>query len=205
MKLVLMLLGIVALHGHLAFAESTYGLKVGADAPAIDTIDVDGKPVKLVESVKKGPVVLVFYRGGWCPYCNVQLRALQSKLVPQLTALQASLIAISVDRVDEELKTKKDEGLSFSIISDPKAKILADYRVKYVVPDELVAKYKNEYKIDLEAASGEKHHIIAVPAVYVVDPSGKVTFAHVDEDYKKRAAESDILEAVKSVSKAQVN
>lgn len=205
MRMILMLLSVVVMHGQLALAESTYGLGVGTTAPAIDTKDVDGKRVNLAESTKKGPVVLVFYRGGWCPYCNVQLRALQSKLVPQLAALQASLIAISVDRVDEELKTKKAEGLTFSIISDPKAKILADYRVKYVVPAELVAKYKNEYKIDLEAASGEKHHIIAVPAVYVVDHSGKIAFAHVDEDYKKRAAEEDILQAVKSASKSQVN
>lgn len=108
------------------------------------------------------------------------------------------MVAISVDIVEEGLKTSGKEQLTSTIISDPDAKILDAYKVKFQVPDELVAKYKNEYKIDLEAASGKKHHFIAVPAVYVVDEKAEITYAFVDENYKVRAPEADIIKAVKA-------
>lgn len=178
-----------------------YGLSVGDDAPAFSVNDIQDKKINLDSELAAGPVVLVFYRGGWCPFCNTQLRSIESKLMPALKSLNASLVAISVDKPDEELKTKQRHGLSFRIVSDPKAVLLGKYNVKYQVPDDLVATYKAKHEIDLEKSSGEKHHIIAVPAVFVVNKARKVVYSFVDEDYKKRAPEEAILAAVAAESK----
>ncbi len=179
----------------MAFAAE-HGLKVGAKAPEISTKDINGKPYQLSSELKRGPVVLVFYRGGWCPHCNTQLRSLEQKVIPKLAAYKASMVAISVDLPQEGLKTASATNLKIPIISDPKAEILGDYNVKYKVPEELVHKYKASYQIDLEKSSGEKHHIIAIPAVFVISEDGKVTFSYANEDYKIRAAENDILKAL---------
>lgn len=199
---ILLILSIFAQEHAMAGPSTTYGLQTGAAAPQIATKDIDGKSFDLHAEVKKGPVVLVFYRGGWCPYCNLQLRNLEKGISADLKKLGASMVAISVDTVEEGLKTDSKEKLSAVIISDPEAKILGDYKVKFTVPQELVTKYKNEYKIDIEASSGKKHHIIAVPAVYVVDSKGTITYSYVDENYKVRAPEADIVKAVSDL-KAQ--
>jgi len=168
-------------------------------APQISTTDIDGKKFDLKESLQEGPVVLVFYRGGWCPYCSLQLRNLQAQALPKVTAAGGKLVAISVDKPDAALKTKGREKLGMTILSDPKAQILKAYKVDYKVPEALVEKYIKKYKIDLEAHSGEKHHIIAVPAVYVVNQQGAVTFSYVNEDYKVRAQVEDIIAAVEKL------
>jgi len=180
----------------LAPSEKPYGLNVGVEAPTFSAEDIQGQKINLETELRAGPVVLVFYRGGWCPFCNTQLRSIESKLMPGLKNAGASLIAISVDKPDEELKTKQKHGLSFRIVSDPKASLLGKYNVRYKVPEDLVATYKQKHGIDLEASSGEKHHIIAVPAVFVINKARKVVYSFVDEDYKKRASEEAVLAAV---------
>jgi peroxiredoxin len=145
-------------------------------------------------------VVVVFYRGGWCPFCNLQMRSLQTKVLPKLAPLHASIVAISVDLPTEGRKTQQKDNLAFRVVSDPKAKLLDAYKVKYAVPADLVAKYK-AHAIDLEAASGEKHHVIAVPAVYVIDAAGKIVYRYVDENYKVRAPEADIIAAAAKSTK----
>jgi len=178
---------------------SERGLSVGAEAPQITALDVDGKMFELKKAVLDGPVVLVFYRGGWCPYCSTQLRGLQSEALPEITKAGGKLVAISVDKMESALKTKEKESLGMTVLSDPKAEILKAYDVDYKVPDELAEAYIKKYKIDLEAHSGQDHHIIAVPAVYVIDKNSKITFAYVNENYKVRAQVSDILGAVKAL------
>jgi peroxiredoxin len=173
-----------------------FGLPLGEKAPQINMKDVDGVKFNLKKSLKKGPVVLVFYRGGWCPYCNLQLRNLQSEVVPSLGKYQATLVAISVDRLDEALKTKKSEALGITVLSDPTASLVKKYNVVNKVPMKLVKKYKSKYKIDLEKSSGKKHHIIAVPAVFIVKENGKISFSYANEDYKTRAQTKDILNAL---------
>jgi peroxiredoxin len=178
---------------------SDRGLEVGAQAPEIKTKDVESNVFDLNESLSKGPVVLVFYRGGWCPYCSLQLRKLQLEAFPRIKDAGGELVAVSVDKINQVEKMKEKESLGMIILSDPTAKILKAYDVDYKVPDDLVEKYIKKYKIDLEAHSGEKHHIIAVPAVYVINKSGKVTFSYVNEDYKVRAQVEDIVKAVEAL------
>ncbi len=185
----------------LAAPSKNYGLKVGEKAPDIALSDIDGKKFSLANEVKKGPVVAIFYRGGWCPFCNTQLRSLESKVMPKLKKLGASLIAISVDKVDEGLKSKQKDSFSFRIFSDSKAEILQRYKIAYKVQDELVSTYKTKHGIDLEKSSGEKHHLIAIPSAYVINQAGVITFAFVDENYKNRAPETEIINAVEKLLK----
>ena len=170
-----------------------YGLPVGTPAPQISTADVTGKPFSLTTQLKEGPVVLVFYRGGWCPYCNLQLRRLEQNLVPKLKKHRATIVAISVDPVEKGLSTNKMTALSFVVLSDPQAKILGNYRVQYRLPDNLLTSYKNNYDIDFKK---DTRGIIAVPAVYVINSQGKITYTFIDEDYKIRAPSKEVLSAV---------
>ncbi len=178
--------------------KSSYGIEVNKMAPDFSISDIQGNKFNLKNEVKTGPVVLVFYRGGWCPFCNIQLRSLQTELVPQLSANKAKLVVISVDSLDEASKTDNNENLDMTVISDSDASILKLYNVAYKVPGELVTKYINEYKIDLEKSSGKKHHLIAVPSVFVINKSGKIIFSHIDENYKVRVENSEIIEALKT-------
>lgn len=181
----------------LAFSN-TYGLKVGEKAPAIVTQDVEQKGVDTVALAKKGPVVLVFYRGGWCPICNRQLQKLEKDVAPKLGKYDATMIAISVDRRGEGQKTNLKFNQRFRVVSDPDLKILTPYNVVYDVPPSMVKKYV-DYGIDLEKASGKKHHKIAVPAVFVIDGKGVIRYAFADENYKVRAQNKDILQALQSL------
>ena len=110
------------------------------------------------------------------------------------------MVAISVDKIDEGVKTQKKNDLSMVIISDPSAEILKEYHLINQVPDDLFKKYKDKYDIDLEIYSGEKHHKIAVPGVFVVNSKGIITYSFVEEDYKKRAPEKDIIKAIQKIS-----
>jgi len=182
-----------------AHEVSDRGLGVGAKAPQISTTDIDGKSFDLNQTLSASPVILVFYRGGWCPYCSLQLRKLQLEALPRIKNAGGKLVAISVDKPGRAVEMKKKENLGMTLLSDPRAKILKAYDVDFKVPDDLVEKYIKKYKIDLEAHSGEKHHIIAVPAVYVINKSGELTFSYVNENYKVRAQVEDILKAVESL------
>ncbi len=176
-----------------AFSSSTSGITVGTEAPQILAKDINGTEFNLKASLRRGPVVLVFYRGGWCPHCNLQLRKLQKEIVPRLKNHKATLVAISVDKLNEVEKTQKKESLGMTLISDPTAALIKKYQVVNQTSDSLVRTYKEQYNIDLERSSGQTHHIIAIPAVFTIAQDGKVTFAYVNEDYTIRAQNRDIL------------
>lgn len=182
----------------LATAQDKLGLAVGVKAPDFTAQTHKGEAVTLSDIYTKGPVVLVFYRGGWCMYCNRQLQALQQKL-GEFQAQQASVIAASVDLQDKAAKTVEENELGFTVISNPEAHLLEKYNLVYNVPDDLAKKYKEEYEIDLEASSGRSDHVIAVPATYVIDTSGTIVYAYVNRNYKVRPSLDDVLEAVKSI------
>lgn len=182
-------------------AKSTkYGLTTGSVAPNIVLEDITGKKFSLNDTVKQGPVVLVFYRGGWCPYCNTQLRSINKNIGPLAKKNSAKIVAISVDLLKEGISTSKTNKLDMTILSDTRAEVLHTYNLAYKVPAELVRKYKNEYGIDLEKAPGQKHHVIAVPAVFVVSKKGHITYSYVNEDYKVRAPEAEIKSAIVKAS-----
>lgn len=175
-----------------AFADSDLGLPVGTQAPDFKAATYTGGQIQLSEVYKNNPTVLIFYRGGWCPYCNRQLQQLQSRL-EEFTMRDTVIVAVSVDRQQKAAETVSEQGLGFTVVSDPTADLLRSYNIVYQVPEELYTQYKEEYGIDLEADSGETHHLLAVPAAFVIDRSGTVVFTYVNEDYKVRVEPDTLL------------
>jgi peroxiredoxin len=196
MKNLILIVSLLFFGGAKMSDTDDFGLKAGQTAPDFSTNDIDANAITLSKELAKGPVVIVFYRGGWCPYCNLQLRNLQHDVVPELKKVNGKLIAISVDKVAEGLKTRKSDGLDMTIVSDPSASLLTLYKVAFKLTDALVEKYKG-YNIDIEGASGEKHHLMAVPSVFVIRKDGQIVFSYSNEDYKIRAENLQIIEALK--------
>ncbi|WP_419168257.1 peroxiredoxin family protein [Halobacteriovorax sp.] len=179
---------------NLTFALSSLnGLEKGTTVPIKDIVTVSGKKYSLTE--KNKDFILVFFRGSWCPYCMSQLKSIESDIVPQLKKNQI-LLAISVDKPIVAKKMKDKFNYTFGIVSDSKAKILKSFNISNKISDELVLKYKNSYSINIEGDSGESHHIIAHPAVYIVK-DGRISFSDVHINYKERTDNKVILKELK--------
>ena len=168
------------------------GVKVGTVAPDFTATTYEGNKITLSNVYKKGVVVLIFYRGAWCPYCNLHLKSFQERL-EDFKKLGVTILAISVDKMEYSAKAVKDNRLGFEVISDNQSEILKDYKLLYKVPDDLVVKYLNEYNIDLEIHSGKTDHVIAIPATYIIDKNGEIIFAYANEDYKVRTKPEEVL------------
>ncbi|MES2428428.1 MAG: peroxiredoxin family protein [Bacteroidota bacterium] len=172
------------------FAQS--GLKQGQQAPAFTAKDNYGKELNLKALLKSHKaVVLFFYRGQWCPYCNKHIQQLQDSL-QLLTGKGAYVIGVTPETADNINKTIGKTHASFSIIEDKGYKIMKAYDVNYVMDQATVTKYKG-YGIDLEQNNGNTDHMLPVPATYVIDKSGKLAFVHFDKDYRNRASIKTIL------------
>jgi peroxiredoxin len=196
--IVIGLLGAASLFSVTAAAETPAGwAKAGDPLPAATVLTEDGTALTLAEVVKAKPAVLIFYRGGWCPYCNVHLGAL-AKVEDQVLAAGYQMFAISPDQPSKLKATPEREKLGYRLLSDHKAEAAQALGIAFKVPSGLVAKYKNEYKIDLEAASGETHHLLPHPAVFIVGTDGVIRFAHVNPDYQNRLTPEQILAAIKA-------
>jgi peroxiredoxin len=190
MMLSLFLLGAIVAH-----AESkTAPLKVGDSIPDVTLRTEADKAVTLRSLTAKQPTVLIFYRGGWCPYCSRQLKDLAG-IENDLKKAGAQLLAISMDQPSKLRETRGREKLGYQLLSDSDAIAIKAFGLAFKVDDATVEKYKG-YKIDLDAASGRNHHLLPHPAVYVVNTNGVICFAHVDSDYKVRLEPAKILEAV---------
>ncbi|MBA4136396.1 MAG: antioxidant AhpC [Opitutus sp.] len=189
--------------GFLAFVFSPVAspaaepLGVGAPVPAALVRTVEGEQVELRTVLGGRPTVLIFYRGGWCPYCTKHLAAL-AEIEGELRATGFQVVALSPDR-PEKLRAKPSHaGLNYTLLSDSKAEAMRAFGIAFRVEDALVATYKNSYGIDLEADSGESHHLLPHPAVFLFDATGVTRFAHVNPDYKLRLSGEEILAAAQS-------
>jgi peroxiredoxin len=158
-------------------------LKPGDRAPDFTLPDATGKPVTLSERLKDGPVVLKFYRGGWCPYCNLELRAYQ-KALPELEAVGAQLIAVSPESPDNSLSTKEKNQLAFSVVTDPAGRTAGDYRLAFQLSPELKAIYQARGRDLAEWNGGD--WTLPVPGTFVIGKDGRIVLAHVDADYRSR-------------------
>ena len=171
-------------------------IKVGENIPEISLSTTDGKRVSLNKLVAEKPALLIFYRGGWCPYCNTHLGELKT-IEKDLKELDYQIIAVSPD-LPENLKESVDkQALTYSLLSDSKADAAKALGLAYRVNDETMDMLLS-YKIDIEKASGEKHRILPVPAALLIDSSGKVTFSFVSPDYTVRVDKRVILAAAQS-------
>lgn len=173
---------------------SPTGLKEGDKAPLFDVKDQNGQKVNLSSFLKEGDVVLFFYRGAWCPFCNKQMSELQDS-IQFILDKGASIIAVTPETTNSIDKTIEKTEASFSIIQDKGYEIMNDYKVLFKVDDATVKKYEL-YGIDLEKANGNNENLLPVPATYVIGQNGTIKYVYFDTDYKKRATVKEILSAL---------
>ncbi len=192
MSKILYLLSIIPL---LTSASMADFLEKGASLPDTSLRTEAGDSVRLHDLAKQKPAVLIFYRGGWCPYCTRHLSAL-AEIEKEILAAGHQILAISPDQPAKLTATPNREKLGYTLLSDSDMETAKAFGIVFQVPDDLVKKYKDDYQIDLEAASGKTHHLLPHPAVYIVGTDGIIRFAHVNEDYKKRLEPKEILKAL---------
>jgi peroxiredoxin len=174
-------------------------IRVAAHAPDFELEDMRGSLVSLSQVLRSGPAVLTFYRGGWCPYCNIQLRAYQA-ILPQILALGAQLIAISPQNPDESLSTAEKNALSFSVLSDLGNGVAKRFGLVFSLPEELRAIMAANGK-SLPTINGDESWELPVPATFVIDTDGTVVLAHIDVDYRRRIEPDAILDVLRSLAR----
>jgi peroxiredoxin len=175
------------------------GLEPGEQAPEFSLPDAMELPVSLKERLSGGPVVLVFYRGEWCPYCNAYLRALQAAL-PQITARGASLLAVSPQSPDHSLSMAEKAQLGFDVLSDVDQAVIRAYKVQFTAPADLQDVHVNAFDVDLRYHTANRSWQLPVPASFVIDRAGVVRAARVSADYRTRMEPADIIAALNEVS-----
>lgn len=169
---------------------------VGDEAPGFDLPGINGSRVVLDDLLRLGPVVLTFYRGGWCPYCNLQLRAYQAAL-PQIAALGARLVAVSPQLPDNSLDTVEKNALTFDVLSDVGNAVARRYGLVYELPAELREALRSNDKA-LSRINGDESWELPVPATYVIGRDGRVPLASLHIDYRTRLEPSAILAALRA-------
>jgi peroxiredoxin len=171
------------------------GLSVGDHAPDFTLLDALGTPVTLSELLARGPVVLTFYRGEWCPYCNIQLRHLEQAL-PDFQTFNATLVAVSPQSPDHALSLTEKHDLKFPVLSDVDQEVARAYRVQFTLGGDLEDLQVNVFQNDpgLQNANGTRS--LPVPATFVIDQHGVVQAAFVDADWRVRVAPEDIEAAL---------
>jgi peroxiredoxin len=182
----------------IASGAAARALKAGDKAPSFELKDPEGKPVASTALLARGPLIVSFYRGVWCPYCNMELQALQEAL-PAFRALDAQLIAISPQNAVNSRKSMRDNRLDFPILSDPGNETAAAFGLRFTLPDYLVALYKS-LKNELPAFNGDASWTLPMPGRFVIGQDGVIRYAEVNPDYTHRPEPADMLPALRSLT-----
>lgn len=177
-----------------AAADEVRPLLIGAKVPPLTLRTSDGEPFDLSDALAKKTTVLVFYRGGWCMYCNMHFGRLKEV---ERAVLDAGwqIIAVSPDRPDKLRETEQKHEPMYTLVSDSDMAAAKAFGIAFRLDEATLTKYA-EYGIDLEDASGRPHHLLPVPAVFLVDTNGVITFQYVNPDYKIRLDPAVLLAAV---------
>lgn len=170
-------------------------LAAGNAAPAFTAREADGKAFAFDPRKLSRPVMLIFYRGGWCPYCNAHLKDLRT-VIPKINALGYDVLFLSTDR-PQILVSSLKEPVDYHLLSDNEVHAARAFGVAYRMDDATYEKYKT-YGLDLEESQGAKHHELPVPAVFIVDRAGTIRFAYSNADYTVRLPAADVLAAAQS-------
>ncbi|HEX4876690.1 MAG TPA: peroxiredoxin-like family protein [Chitinophagaceae bacterium] len=176
---------------HLLAQEAPEGLFIGSRAPDFKAKDQNGNDVRLKDLLKKGKVVLVFYRGQWCPYCNRELSRIQDSL-QFISDKGATVVAVSPEKQENIAKTVEKTKAEYPVLYDEGLKIMKSYDVEFEVPENTITRYRNA-NIDIEKNNGANGKYLPVPAVYIIDKESTVTYRFFDADYKKRPWVKDLL------------
>ncbi len=177
--------------------DAGVGLSPGDEVPDFASHSFTGDTVSRDELVARGPLLIVFYRGGWCPYCNVQIRQL-TLAYPEFETREILPVLISVDEADAASLAQATYEIPFPVLSDPDLHAHEAFGVVMDVDAETVLRYE-EYGIDLEAWSGRDHHKIAVASAFLVDEDGIVRWAHSSRDYRTRPSPQQLLDAADAI------
>jgi len=167
-------------------------LKLGDKAPAFTLKDADGAEVSSATLLARGPLVVTFYRGVWCPYCNMDLQAIQAAL-PELEARGAKLVAISPQTAPNSRRSQRENKLGFPILSDPGNAVAAAFGLRFTLPDYLSDLYKNTFKNDLAVVNGDPSWTLPMPARFVIGQDGTIVYAEVNPDYTRRPDPEELL------------
>ena len=171
-------------------------LKAGGKAPAFRLNDPDGRTVASTKLLARGPLVVSFYRGVWCPYCNMELQALQAAL-PAFAALGASLVAISPQTAPNSRKSVRQNNLAFPILSDPHNEVAAAFGLRFALPDYLIDLYKS-LRNDLPTFNGDPDWTLPMPGRFVIARDGTVLYAEVNPDYTRRPEPEAMMPALRN-------
>jgi peroxiredoxin len=174
------------------------GLQVGDLAPDFTLLDALGKPVTLSELLTNGPVVLTFYRGEWCPYCNIQLRHLQQAL-PSFESFNATLVAVSPQAPDHALSLSEKYELGFPVLSDLDQAVIRAYKVQFTLSGDLEDLQVNVFQNDPSTQNADGSRSLPVPATFVIDRQGVIQAAFVSADWRMRVEPHDVEVVLKKL------
>jgi peroxiredoxin len=177
---------------------ATRAKREGEAAPDVVLPDALGRPTRLSEAWRDGPLVVIFYRGGWCSYCNAQLRAWQAH-AGELSALRASLVAISAQTPDNSMTTAEINALAYPVLSDSTLDAAEGFDISFTLPPELVDFY-GAVGVDVPVFNGNGQWVLPVPSTFVIDETGTIRFAHVDEDFGRHPEPREVLAFIKRMS-----
>jgi peroxiredoxin len=171
--------------------------KVGDKCPDVTLPNLLGEPVRLGGLLQQGPVVLTFYRGGWCPYCNLELHAYQ-QVLPELKATGATLVAITPEIADQSLTTVEKNALEFEVLTDLNSEYARKLGLVFTVANELRGIYRG-FGIDIEKHNGEGQFDVPLASTFIVDGDGTIAYAFVAADYTLRAEPAEIIKILKEL------
>jgi peroxiredoxin len=177
-------------------ADEIHPLLVGMAVPDVILTDVTGKEVKLYSLLEQKPTVLIFYRGGWCPCCNLQMEQLRS-IEDDVLKEGYQIVAISADRPENIEKSIEKHDLHYTLLSDSTMNAAKAFGIAFRLDTESVKKVK-KYGVDFEAASGLNHHLLPVPAVFIVQKDGSIIFEYVNPNFKVRLNAQVLLAILKA-------
>jgi len=175
----------------IASGQAERALKAGDRAPTIMLPDPEGKPVSSQDLLAKGPLVVTFYRGVWCPFCNLDLQALEEAR-PEIEGRGASLVAVSQQTAANSRKSQHSNKLGFPIVGDKGGELAAKFGIRWRLPEDLQAIHK-QLGADLVAFDGEDSWTLPMPARYVIGQDGVIAYAEINPDYTRRPDPSDVF------------
>lgn len=180
------------------------GLAVGDSAPDFTLPNPYNEEVNLHQKLAQGPVVLTFFRGDWCPVCNLQLRALQRAL-PDIREAGASLIAVTPQSLAHTLSLKEKADLDFDVLSDVDQSVIRAYRVQFALPNTVKDIYLGVYSLDLGKQNADGSWNLPVPGTFIIDRRGVIRKRHVTADFTRRMEPDDVVEALRPLETESVS
>ena len=184
-----------------ASAKDVHPLVIGDSIPKLVLDTADGEAFDLNRAIEEKPSILIFSRGGGCPYCNLQLGQIQS-IAAELRQMGYQILAISPDKPENLSASLGKNPLTYTLLSDHSMEAARTFGIAFRVDEATLGKY-TEYGIDLEEASGEAHHLLPVPSVFVVDRGGIIQFSYSNPDYKVRIDPGDLVDAARAALDAK--